>query len=76
MRSSFNIAATTAIAMAASMFVVLLLDMPVAESATGFVDVLIDVALSPIAPLVVVLFTMLITRGIAALCRPMSRREP
>ena len=51
------------------------MDMPVAGGATSSVDVLVDVALALIASLVVVLFSMLITRSIAALCRPRSRRE-
>jgi hypothetical protein len=51
------------------------IDMPVAGGATSSVDVFVDVALGLIATSAVVLFSMLITRSIAALCRPRSPRE-
>lgn len=142
MRSSVHIAATTAIALAASMFVVLLLtthspvhlgsllapiaggllvglgtylgsrwappyqrsartarvlgalffglgvvltlpnkthaikiDMPVDQGATSSVDVFVYVVFGLIATSAVVLFSMLVTRSIAALCRSRSARE-
>jgi hypothetical protein len=53
---------------------VLKMDIPVAGGAAGSADILIDVALALIAALAVVLFSMLITRGIAAVCGPRSSR--
>jgi hypothetical protein len=51
------------------------MDNPVAGGATSSADILIDIALALIAASAVVLFSMLITRGIAALCRPRYRGE-
>jgi hypothetical protein len=51
------------------------MDMPVARGATSSVAVFVDVALGLIATLAVVLFSMLITRSVAGLCRPRSPRE-
>jgi hypothetical protein len=51
------------------------MDLPVAGGAANSVAVVVDVALALIAASAVVLCSMLITRGIAALCRPRSRGE-
>ena len=51
------------------------MDLPVAAGTNSSVEVPVDVALALIATLAVVLFSVLITRSIAALVRPRSRGE-
>jgi hypothetical protein len=51
------------------------MDMPATAGSSSSIEVFVDVALAPIAASAVVLVSMLLTRGVAVLCKPKSQYD-